>query len=291
MADIIDPLKPLPTTTTAPAGGALIMGGDAIKTGVDNLVTGAGAMKDATHYTPSDNALVSKQLTTLLSGDSPYIQRARTKAAEYSNSRGLLNSSIGAGAGEAAAIDAALPIAQGDANNYFAAERDNAATDNSFARDANSFQREGALSVNSLGAQAIEAQKGRDFTTGRDVAQREFTTAEREATQGFTVQRDAEGFKNELGRISANADANIRTYDAQNGTKLYDSYQQQSQQTYDDFAKAFTDVQQSDNDPDVKASMIKDLQTTFATRQVFINTMYSSAPKWKSEWAQFDLAF
>ena len=59
---------------------------------------------------------VSGRLHTLLQSDSPYIQRARTKAKQYANRRGLMNSSIAAGAGETAAIDAALPIAQADAS-------------------------------------------------------------------------------------------------------------------------------------------------------------------------------
>ena len=59
---------------------------------------------------------LSGRLNKLLEEDSPYVRRARTRAAEHASSRGLLNSSIAAGAGEAAAIDAALPIAQGDAN-------------------------------------------------------------------------------------------------------------------------------------------------------------------------------
>lgn len=61
---------------------------------------------------------VAGQMDTLLSAGSPYITRARTSAAQYANRRGLLNSSIAAGAGEAAAIDAALPIASQDAATY-----------------------------------------------------------------------------------------------------------------------------------------------------------------------------
>ena len=58
---------------------------------------------------------VSGRLQGLLSNRSPYIERARTRAKQTANRRGLMNSSIAAGAGEAAAIDSALPIAQGDA--------------------------------------------------------------------------------------------------------------------------------------------------------------------------------
>jgi len=67
---------------------------------------------------PNQNELVSGQLTGLLSGDSPYIQQARAQAAATAAGRGLLNSSIAAGAGQQAAIGAALPIAQGNAQEY-----------------------------------------------------------------------------------------------------------------------------------------------------------------------------
>lgn len=61
---------------------------------------------------------VAGQMGGLLSQDNPYIKRARASALDYANSRGLANSSIAAGAGEAAAIDAALPIAQQDAGTF-----------------------------------------------------------------------------------------------------------------------------------------------------------------------------
>jgi hypothetical protein len=76
------------------------------------------------------------QLDTLLSKDNPYITRARAKAAEYANSRGLLNSSMGAQAGEAAAIDAALPIASQDANTYSTQRLANQGASNQFGMQA-----------------------------------------------------------------------------------------------------------------------------------------------------------
>ena len=58
---------------------------------------------------------VSGRLDALLDSDSPFLERARARARQLANRRGLMSSSIAAGAGEAAAIDAALPIAQADA--------------------------------------------------------------------------------------------------------------------------------------------------------------------------------
>jgi len=93
---------------------------------------------------------VSGQLQNILSADNPYITRARASAASAANKRGLLNSSIAAGAGEGAAIDAALPIATADAGTYSAQRLANQSASNVFGLSA----QEGAQ------AQQLAAQKG-----------------------------------------------------------------------------------------------------------------------------------
>ena len=88
------------------------------------LAPGKIAQAGATGYDASlgvvnlDTDSVSGQLEKILSKDSPVMTRARAGAMQSANSRGLLNSSMAAGAGEAAVIDAALPIAQQDANTF-----------------------------------------------------------------------------------------------------------------------------------------------------------------------------
>jgi hypothetical protein len=62
--------------------------------------------------------LVAQQMAGLLAHDSPYLQQARLGAIQGANARGALNSSIAGGAAEAAAIQAAMPIAQSDAEAY-----------------------------------------------------------------------------------------------------------------------------------------------------------------------------
>jgi len=73
-----------------------------------------------TYVTPSST--VAGQLTSLLDTDSKYIQQARISAAEKAQERGMLNTSLAAGAGEQAAIQSALPIAQQDAQTYATAQ-------------------------------------------------------------------------------------------------------------------------------------------------------------------------
>lgn len=81
---------------------------------------------------------VSGQLESILSSDSPLIQQARTRATQAMNQRGLANSSMALGAADAAAYDAALPIAQANAATYQDTAKTNAAAQNQFSLQSNS---------------------------------------------------------------------------------------------------------------------------------------------------------
>jgi len=69
------------------------------------------------NYDPTKGT-VAGQMNGLLESNSSYIKNARQNGENYAASRGLLNSSIAAGASGKSAIDAALPIAQQDASTY-----------------------------------------------------------------------------------------------------------------------------------------------------------------------------
>jgi hypothetical protein len=73
---------------------------------------------DATgaYYTPQ--ASVANQLSGLLAKESPYMTAARSSSQQAANSRGILNSTMAGTAGEKAAIESALPIAQQDAGYH-----------------------------------------------------------------------------------------------------------------------------------------------------------------------------
>ena len=92
---------------------------------------------------PNDSrADMAKQMEGLLSTGSPYLVAARARAIEEANRRGLLNTSIAAGAGEAAAIRAAFPIAQQNAAYYQKGALQQQAT----ASQQLGFQTQGAIS-------------------------------------------------------------------------------------------------------------------------------------------------
>lgn len=73
---------------------------------------------DPTTGTVTDPSLVANQMTGLLSQASPLLDQSKADALKIANSRGLLNSSIAAGAGVDAMMRNMLPIAQQDAKTH-----------------------------------------------------------------------------------------------------------------------------------------------------------------------------
>jgi len=69
----------------------------------------------------TSNETVAGQMNGLLAQNSPYLQSAVANGTAFASGRGLVNSSIAAGAAEKAAIDASAPIAAQDASTSAAA--------------------------------------------------------------------------------------------------------------------------------------------------------------------------
>ncbi len=75
---------------------------------------------------------VAGQVESIIKKDSPLMELAGTRAKQSANSRGLLNSSMAVQAGEAAVLDAAMPMASQDASTYARNRETNQATENQF---------------------------------------------------------------------------------------------------------------------------------------------------------------
>lgn len=75
--------------------------------------------------TITPNELVANQLQALLNRDSPYMRNAEQRGIEMAQRRGNLNSSIAAGSARRAALEAAAPIAQADAQAWREANSQN----------------------------------------------------------------------------------------------------------------------------------------------------------------------
>jgi hypothetical protein len=87
---------------------------------------------DPNQWNLTSEQTVQGQLDKILGLDSPIVQRARAQGLMTAASRGLENSSMAAGASEAAMIDAAMPIAQADATANLGVNRYNVDTANTF---------------------------------------------------------------------------------------------------------------------------------------------------------------
>lgn len=172
-----------------------------------------GAVAGPTAWNPREEDLASGQLTKLLQQDNPYIAQARTRASQIANQRGLLNSSIAASAGESAAIDAALPIAQANAGVLAEAGKYNADAANTFTSQGNEFARTSALTqakgVLDTGLQANELAARRDEQAqqaGQFEAQQALERERLAQQQGqFQTQQAAEaaGRQQDLSRVVA----------------------------------------------------------------------------------------
>lgn len=84
-----------------------------------NTTATAGQSNSATSNAQTravdDNELVTNQLNTIMGENSPLLQRAQAQTLETANNRGLLNSSMAAGAATGAMLDRATPLAQSNA--------------------------------------------------------------------------------------------------------------------------------------------------------------------------------
>jgi hypothetical protein len=96
------------TATAAPTGSAAPT---AIATPTPTSASSGASTTPQTTANPT-----ADRVNGLLSAGNPYIEQAKSAGMDLANSRGLLNSSIAAGASQKAAYDAAVPIATNDAN-------------------------------------------------------------------------------------------------------------------------------------------------------------------------------
>lgn len=91
----------------------------------------------ATQINVTPEQTVQGQIKGIIDQNSPLMQQAETRSTQQMNGRGLINSSMAVGAGQAALYDAALPIASADASTYARTASDNAASANQFAQASN----------------------------------------------------------------------------------------------------------------------------------------------------------
>jgi len=124
----------------------------------------------ATNQVITPDQMVQDRMVGLLDNDSPYIRQARQQGLLASHARGMLNSSASAGAAQAAATQAALPIAQQDAGTHATAAAN-------FANATNRANEFGARETNVAALQTNQQEDtaSRFGAAAENLADREYT--------------------------------------------------------------------------------------------------------------------
>jgi len=215
-------------------------------------VTNPGDIKPVMGTVSSDS-LIEDRLTRLLGSDSPLIARARQKAAENATARGLQNSTMAVQAGEAAAIDAAMPIATGDANTYARQDLTNQDVTNQFLGQDKSFAGQRLLAGEDRAFQGSENQKTRDTQT--NIASMNANTQAGIAANELSAKLQMAGM-----------DAQTRLQISQMGIDA--ATQQQlaglNQNSMVNFSNGFATIQGSSMEQDAKLNALKNYMAIWA---------------------------
>lgn len=171
------------------------------------------------------NALVQAAVSKFTERGNAYVDRARARGLDFANQRGLLNSSMAAGAAEGAAIDAAMPMIQESLgiSNRREAEQ--------FAARQNSLAQGMALHGQREGQDAAFRQNA--FTQGMNLhGQREgqaHQASQNAINQGMQLfgQREGQawqGYQNQLDRTQGVNNALLANQLAERQASLADYY-------------------------------------------------------------------
>lgn len=191
---------------------------------------------------------VQGQLNGLLSAENPLMQRAYYKGLDYANGRGMLNSSVGAEAAQAAMMDVALPIAQQDAQTYYDQGKTNQAYQNQFNLNDRSFLQSSS------------------FTANQAALDRSFQQAMTQADQIFQQnQMDREVYANYRGQLTTAVQDLVRT------TSIN-----------------ISEIQTSPNiSAEDKATMITQQQELLQSLTSTVSGLYSESELWQQGWSNY----
>ena len=221
---------------------------------------------------------VQGQVNSILATDSPLMQRARTLATQQMAGRGLVNSSMNAGAGVAAMTDKAIQIGTPDANAYNTAASENMAAKNTAGQV-------GATEANKFSLQTGQQK----FTAEQNVATQNFSAAQAQLDR---AQQTALADKS----VEAQKALQVAQQNFTEAQSALDRTQQTNLQTgQQKFAsgEAALDRAQQTTIAEKQIQSQKDLQTsqqTFTTAQAALDRAQQTALQDDSQAAQSALA-
>ena len=162
----------------------------------------------ATNQAITPDQMSGDRMAQLLAGDSKYIAQARNDGMLAAHSRGLVNSSMAPGMAEAAAIRAAMPLAQQEAGVYSNAAANYANAQNRAdefgSREANvaslqQSQQQDAASRFGAGAENLAS---REYTQSQNVAEQFGATAINRAGEFYSSAQNTASIQNANNELS-----------------------------------------------------------------------------------------
>ena len=134
-----------------------------------------------------DKETVAGQVKGIINENSPLQQLAEARSQQKMNDRGLGNSSLAIGAGQTALYDAAMPIANADANIYGNAATLNTNTQNQFTSQKDATQNQ--INANSTGAINSASVFGADSSNKASLQNAQIASSDRAAQLSATTQK------------------------------------------------------------------------------------------------------
>lgn len=188
-------------TTTAPVAPTVQTQDEWWKTpGTPDTPT--GLIGTTAKWTPTADQTVAGQVNKIIAEDSPLMQRANLRSTQEMNKRGLVNSSMAVGAGQAAVMDAALPIASQDAQTNARAAEFNAGAENALQNQSNAIRQQTATANFSVAADTAKQNFDQQFKAALSNADMQ--------TKAYLTQAEG-GIKQTLANIEADYKTLIQT--------------------------------------------------------------------------------
>ena len=219
------------------------------------------------------------RLDQMLQSGSPLMERAATQGQQMANSRGLLNSSMAAGAAQGAMIDRAQPFALQDSNNLMQNERQDAA-----ALNERNMLQSSTLADSFINNQQFQ-QQGALQEQDYDVR-----SSLQEQQAGLQAQRDNQLFEQDLEltaqeyglRSDELAQEGQQAMERLYGTSLANAWGVMGNNVTDIVAQTLieiNDIQTNPNiEPEDKTQLIADLQEARDADVEFQAELYSTLP-------------
>ena len=216
---------------------------------------------------PDAGAATATHLDSLLAKDSPLMQRARTEGMQFGNSRGLLNSTLTAGAAQGAMIDRALPIAQQDAAHQQSLQRDQYQSD---------------LGLQETGYRSDLELQQTGYRAGLDLQRAGFDQQNQLDQMGYGADIDLQKLRESAGLDLRNAswmknmdtEAQSRLMEEESGWAQIIKGNEQASEAWRWAMNAITLIEEGEGTPEQKAAGTRYITASLKAQRTYLERIY-----------------